>query len=70
MVRETDRHFAIPERGQIVKDLSRRRQMVRRILFGRKPNVYRIYFSIEGETVRVLHIRHGARREPESESGA
>ena len=53
-----------PERGQIVKSLSRSEHLVRRILFGRKPNVYRIYYSIEGETVRILHIRHGARREP------
>lgn len=54
-----------PERGQIVKSLSRSERMVRRILFGRKPSVYRIYYSIEGDTVRILHIRHGARREPE-----
>src|ERR1700681_3139535 len=53
-----------PERGQIVEKLSRSEHLVRRILFGRKPNVYRIYYSIEGETVRILHIRHGARREP------
>jgi len=53
-----------PERGQIVESLSRSEHLVRRILFGRKQNVYRIYYSIEGETVRILHIRHGARREP------
>jgi toxin ParE1/3/4 len=53
-----------PERGQIVKGFSRSDHLVRRILFGRKPNVYRIYYSVEGETVYVLHIRHGARREP------
>ena len=53
-----------PERGQIVRDLSSSQHLVRRILFGRKPNVYRIYYNIEGETVRILHIRHGARREP------
>jgi toxin ParE1/3/4 len=54
----------LPERGQIVKDFSHPEHLVRRILFGRKPNVYRIYYSLEGETVRILHIRHGARREP------
>ena len=53
-----------PERGQIVRDLSRSEHLVRRILFGRKPHVYRIYYSIEGDTVLILHIRHGARREP------
>ena len=53
-----------PERGQVVKNLSHSNRLVRRILFGRKPNVYRIYYSVEGDTVRILHIRHGARREP------
>ena len=36
---------------------------VRHLLYGRKPYVYRIIFSIEGNTVSVLHIRHG-RRQP------
>jgi plasmid stabilization system protein ParE len=36
---------------------------VRHLLYGRKPHVYRILFTIENETVYVLHIRHG-RREP------
>ena len=35
---------------------------LRQRLYGRKPHVYRILFTIEGETVRVLHIRHGRRR--------
>jgi len=54
----------LPERGKIVPGLSRSDPPVRRILFGRKPNVYRIYYSIQNQTVRILHIRHGARREP------
>ncbi len=36
---------------------------VRHLLYGRKPHVYRILFTIDGETVFVLHIRHG-RRQP------
>lgn len=35
---------------------------VRQLLYGRKPHVYRILFTIEGDTVNVLHIRHGRRR--------
>jgi plasmid stabilization system protein ParE len=35
---------------------------VRQLLYGRKPHVYRILFTIEGDTVYVLHIRHGRRR--------
>lgn len=29
---------------------------------GRKPRIYRVLFTIEGETVSVLHIRHGRRQ--------
>jgi len=36
---------------------------VRHLLYGRTPHVYRILFTIEDETVYVLHIRHG-RRQP------
>jgi plasmid stabilization system protein ParE len=36
---------------------------VRQLLYGRKPHVYRILFTIEDETVKILHIRH-ARRKP------
>jgi hypothetical protein len=39
---------------------------VRQLLYGRKPHVYRILFTIEGERVKILHIRHG-RREPVSD---
>lgn len=35
---------------------------VRQLLYGRRPNVYRILFAIEGDFVQVLHIRHGRRR--------
>jgi len=35
---------------------------VRHLLYGRKPHVYRILFTIEGDTVSILHIRHGRRR--------
>lgn len=36
---------------------------VRHLLYGRKPHVYRILFTIEDDTVLILHIRHG-RRQP------
>lgn len=35
---------------------------VRQLLYGRRPNAYRILFAIEGDVVQVLHIRHGRRR--------
>lgn len=30
---------------------------VRQLLYGRKPHVYRVLFTIEDDTVHVLHIR-------------
>ncbi len=35
---------------------------VRHLLYGHKPHVYRVLFTIEGDTVSVLRIRHGRRR--------
>jgi plasmid stabilization system protein ParE len=35
---------------------------VRQLLYGQKPHIYRILFTIEGDTVYVLHIRHGRRQ--------
>jgi plasmid stabilization system protein ParE len=40
---------------------------VRHLLYGRRPHVYRILFAIEGDVVRVLHIRHGRRKPVRSE---
>jgi plasmid stabilization system protein ParE len=34
---------------------------VRQLVFGRKPHQYRILFTIDGDTVVVLHVRHGRR---------
>ncbi|HEY6342228.1 MAG TPA: type II toxin-antitoxin system RelE/ParE family toxin [Bryobacteraceae bacterium] len=41
---------------------------VRHLLYGRKPHVYRIIFTIEGERVVILHIWHGRRRHLEEPS--
>ena len=35
---------------------------VRQLLYGRKPHVYRVLYTIENDTVSVLHIRHGRRK--------
>lgn len=35
---------------------------VRQLLYGRKPHVHRILFTIDGEMVNILHIRHGRRK--------
>lgn len=34
---------------------------MRQLLYGHRPHTYRILFTIEGEVVYVLRIRHGRR---------
>jgi plasmid stabilization system protein ParE len=34
---------------------------VRQLLYGKRPHVYRVLFTIEEDLVIVLHIRHGRR---------
>jgi plasmid stabilization system protein ParE len=50
-----------PERGTVTRESLRLRQL----LYGNKPHIYRIVYSIRRRSrlVSVLHIRHGARRE-------
>ena len=33
---------------------------LRELLYGRRRNVYRVLFTIEGQTVNVLRVRHAA----------
>jgi plasmid stabilization system protein ParE len=35
---------------------------LRQLLYGHKPHLYRILFTVENDIVYVLHIRHGRRR--------
>jgi len=35
---------------------------VRQLLYGRLPHTYRILFTIKGDVVQVLHVRHARRR--------
>ena len=35
---------------------------LRTLLYGKKANCYRILFTIEAQTVTILHVRHAARR--------
>jgi plasmid stabilization system protein ParE len=53
-----------PERCTIVPTLSNAQRTVRQLLFGRGRHVYRVYFAVFPEVVSVLHVRHGARKEP------
>ena len=53
-----------PERCPLAPNLSSPSREVRKLLFGRKNYIYRVYFTITEGVVKVLHVRHGARREP------
>jgi plasmid stabilization system protein ParE len=51
-----------PARHPIAEDESRRLGItLRQMLYGKKPGIYRIFFSIEGDAVVLHYIRHGAR---------
>ena len=51
-----------PERCPVAPESARFPFEVRQLLYGRKPHLYRIMFTIEADTVHVLHIRHGRRK--------
>jgi plasmid stabilization system protein ParE len=51
-----------PQRCSLAPENGKVRREIRQLLFGRRPNVYRAVFTIDGDTVRVLRIRRAARR--------
>jgi plasmid stabilization system protein ParE len=57
---------ALPVRCPVAAESREASVEVRQLLYGRRPHVYRILFSIEKDVVNVLHIRHGRRRPPEA----
>ena len=51
-----------PERCPLATENGRTRRTLREFLFGRRPNVYRVIYTIEKETVWILRIRRAQRR--------
>jgi plasmid stabilization system protein ParE len=52
----------MPERCPVAEDESKQLGItLRQLLYGRRGGVYRILFSIEGETVTLHYVRHSAR---------
>lgn len=51
-----------PERRPLAPENAHFPFEVRQLLYGKRPHAYRILFTIRGDTVHVLHIRHGRRR--------
>jgi plasmid stabilization system protein ParE len=51
-----------PERCSLAPENSEVEPEIRQFLFGKKPNVFRVLFTIDANTVRILHIRRASRR--------
>jgi plasmid stabilization system protein ParE len=51
----------MPSRCPIALDRLGGGVAVRQLLYGLRHNRYRILFTVRGDTVHVLHVRHGAR---------
>ena len=51
-----------PERCSFASENRKSTRELRQLLYGRKPNVFRAVFTIEGSTVWILRIRRAARR--------
>ena len=52
----------LPKRCPVAAESSHFPFEVRQLLYGHRPHVYRILFTISGDTVNILHIRHGRRQ--------
>jgi len=48
---DPDRHPLARENGQF-------EQNIRQLLFGRGKSVYRVLYTVDGDVVRILHIRY------------
>ena len=51
-----------PERCGLAPEHKRLKRELRQLMFGAKPNVFRVVFLTQGDVVRVLRIRRAARR--------
>jgi len=60
MVKTINSLAQCPERCPLAPENEHVIEEIRQLLYGRQRDVYRILCTIGGETVHVLHIRHGA----------
>ena len=51
----------LPRRCPIAPESRDRDREVRRLLYGRRRQMYRILYEIRGKTVYILRLRHAAR---------
>jgi plasmid stabilization system protein ParE len=60
-----------PKRCPVAPESIDPERLVRVLSYGRKPSVYRIFFTVDDDArlVRVVHVRRGVRRPPGSDAG-
>jgi plasmid stabilization system protein ParE len=51
----------MPSRCSVAGDDFGSEVIVRQLFYGRGRNRYRILFTVKGDTVQILRVRHGAR---------
>ena len=52
----------LPERCPYAPENGHFPEEIRQLLYGTRREVFRILFTIQGDTVYVLHVRHGAQQ--------
>lgn len=50
----------LPERAGLAPESEELGIELRQLLYGKRRNVYRILFTIEGDTVNIVRVRHSA----------
>jgi plasmid stabilization system protein ParE len=50
-----------PERCPLARENGQFRHELRQLVYGRRHGRYRAIFTVHGNTVHVLHVRHGAK---------
>lgn len=51
----------LPERCPLAPENDAFPEEIRQLLYGKRRGAYRILFTVTGDVVRVLRVRHGAR---------
>lgn len=52
----------VPERCPFAPESASLPYDVRQLLYGRRHHRYRVLFTINGDTVLILHVRHGRQK--------
>ena len=52
----------LPARCPLAPENAYVAEEIRRLLYGARRDVFRILFTIQGDAVQVLHVRHGAQQ--------